>query len=191
MCGIILDNGRDCNGPVRPDSPLNLCGQHFAAAAAWVLQHDNTTRERVKCEMCGHPEARPGIKGFFCSFCEHKTPDFEGSTRLSAAEAEQRFQQQPTPKAVEVVYYIQFGERIKIGTSRNVRDRIKSLPYDRILAFERGGATLESRRHTQFREHRLGKTEWFHINDELLAHIAEMTAGQPEPLELYRQWRKR
>ena len=191
MCGIILENGRDCNAVVQADSPLNLCPPHFTEAAAWVWRNDETKRERTVCQFCGKAEARAGTSGYSCGFCEYQTPDFVGTTRLSPAEAAQTFERPPAPKAVEVVYYIQFGDRIKIGTSANVRNRLNALPHDRVLAFERGGVTLESRRHTKFREHRIGNTEWFHVNKELVAHVAELTAGQPEPWELYRQWRKR
>ena len=40
-------------------------------------------------------------------------------------------------------------------------------------AFERGDRRLEQRRHAQFAGQRIPGSEWFRVNDELLAHAAE------------------
>lgn len=49
-----------------------------------------------------------------------------------------------------VVYYLRFGDRIKIGTTTNLRTRLISVPCDEVLAVEPGSYALERERHEQF-----------------------------------------
>jgi excisionase family DNA binding protein len=72
-----------------------------------------------------------------------------------------------------VVYYIRFGDRIKIGTTVNLVSRLGNLPHDQLLATEPGGVNLEGLRHAQFAEHRI-RGEWFRPAPELLAHIGSV-----------------
>lgn len=70
------------------------------------------------------------------------------------------------------VYYIRFGDRIKIGYSANIRSRLSNLPCDELLALEPGPVQLERMRHKQFKAHRLAvNSEWFYENPDLLSHI--------------------
>lgn len=86
---------------------------------------------------------------------------------------------------VEVVYYIRYADRIKIGTSAGPRRRLAALRYDELLAFERGGRALERRRHEQFAALRLGG-EWFDAAAPLRQHIAAL--GTPHPWRNYARW---
>lgn len=90
MCGIILPNGKDCLGPVNQDAPLNLCDVHFAEAAKWVNENDETKREPIRCDECGERQAYPGTTGYHCTVCGYQSRDFAGSTRLSPRELEDR-----------------------------------------------------------------------------------------------------
>lgn len=72
------------------------------------------------------------------------------------------------PKAL--VYYIRFGDRIKIGTTTNLANRLTALPFDEVLAVEPGSHFLERSRHKQFAHLRI-KGEWFRAEDELLRFI--------------------
>lgn len=72
-----------------------------------------------------------------------------------------------------VVYYLRFGDRIKIGTTKSLRVRLAHLPHDELLAVEPGGYDVESSRHRQFRAHRISG-EWFHAHDELTMHAARI-----------------
>lgn len=127
------------------------------------------------CLACG---ARTGIRypsGWVCTVCEWRVgevPDDE----------------LPPPR-IDVVYYIRYRERIKIGTSANPRQRLASLWHDEVLAFERGDRTLERRRHDQFADHRLGRSEWFAEHEELHRHIRDVAAGAEDPWERYARWR--
>jgi DNA-binding transcriptional MerR regulator len=78
----------------------------------------------------------------------------------------------PTPPKVgnPCVYYIRFGDRIKIGHSVDVLARLANLPHDELLAVEPGPIDLERLRHRQFGPHRI-KGEWFHPHPDLLSHI--------------------
>jgi hypothetical protein len=76
----------------------------------------------------------------------------------------------------EVVYYLRFGDRVKIGTTTSLTTRLADIPHDEVLATEPGGHQLERQRHRQF-EHlqiRMGThREWFRLTPELAEHIAE------------------
>lgn len=73
-------------------------------------------------------------------------------------------------KLTSVVYYIEFGTRIKIGTTINIGNRMDALPWDRILLIEPGSYTLERQRHEQFADQHL-TLEWFKSEGPLLDHI--------------------
>lgn len=166
-CGIILDNGNDCDGAVAVGSPINLCNRHFRQAAEWVHENDDTVHEMVVCGLCGEHAAVPGATGYRCEHCGYQMPDLTGPTRLTAAE--ERLLRPPATK-VEVVYYLAFSDRVKIGTSTNIRRRLLELQYDAVLALERGGRQLEQSRHAQFGAHRV-TGEWFRRHPELDRHI--------------------
>lgn len=74
------------------------------------------------------------------------------------------------PAAGELVYYIRFGDRVKIGYSSNLAGRLRALPHDEVLATEPGTYALEAARHRQFRELRL-TGEWFDHAEPLTSHI--------------------
>lgn len=75
------------------------------------------------------------------------------------------------------VYYAQRSVdcAIKIGTSIHIDKRMSELSKDHgaltLLATEPGGVSSERNRHRQFRDIRLGSTEWFAPSSSLLAHI--------------------
>ena len=81
---------------------------------------------------------------------------------------------------VQVVYYIDMGDAIKIGTSSNFLSRIRQhgLPgmrgKDKVLALEFGSFELEKQRHREFAHLRVDTTEMFTIAPDLLAHIDEL-----------------
>lgn len=72
-----------------------------------------------------------------------------------------------------VIYYIRWADRIKIGTTMNLAQRLKGLYYDELLATEPGTYSREAARHEQFASALVeGQREWFHSTPELLDHIA-------------------
>ncbi|MBN9185255.1 MAG: GIY-YIG nuclease family protein [Microbacterium sp.] len=91
----------------------------------------------------------------------------------------------PLPR-IDVVYYLRYADRIKIGTSSQPRQRPAAIRHDEVLAFERGGRPLEQRRHVEFAHLREGG-EWFTATEELAAHIARVGRGVP-PWDAYARW---
>jgi hypothetical protein len=87
---------------------------------------------------------------------------------------------------VEVVYYLRFDRRVKIGTSRRPRQRLASIRHEELLAFERGGRAVEQARHREFAAIREGG-EWFTFAAELEAHIATLRTTD-DPWQLYARW---
>jgi excisionase family DNA binding protein len=74
------------------------------------------------------------------------------------------------------VYYIRFGDRIKIGTTKCLTARLSDLPHDEVLATEPGGRDVETRRHRQFAAQKI-RREWFRPDPVLLEHIAALVRG--------------
>lgn len=93
-----------------------------------------------------------------------------------------RLSEQRRPGNAEaVVYYLKVrgSDRVKIGTTTNLRQRMVSLRADGgdLLATEPGGHDQEWRRHQQFAEERYGRREEFAMSDRLAAHIASLTGA--------------
>ncbi|MBO0979101.1 GIY-YIG nuclease family protein [Microbacterium sp. SD291] len=91
----------------------------------------------------------------------------------------------PRP-VIEVVYYVRYDRRVKIGTSRRPRQRLASIRHEELLAFERGGREVEQQRHRQFTEIREGG-EWFTFTGALSTHVTALRASG-EPWRLYARW---
>ncbi|WP_255305192.1 GIY-YIG nuclease family protein [Microbacterium sp. 3J1] len=87
---------------------------------------------------------------------------------------------------IEVVYYIRYDRRVKIGTSRRPRQRLSSIRHEELLAFERGGRDVEQARHREFAAIREGG-EWFTLTTELRAHIASLQRVS-DPWQLHARW---
>ncbi|GAB3143563.1 GIY-YIG nuclease family protein [Marisediminicola antarctica] len=176
-CAIASETGGACSAPVAPGAPLNLCTQHLLAAHDWVAREVGVTDTLPSpCLACG---SRLGVKypsGWLCAICEWKVGEIldDESSGIGAR--------------VDVVYYLRFRDRIKIGTSGNPRQRLAALRYDELLAFERGDRVLEQRRHAQFAAHRILRSEWFEVHDALVAHIRILRDGVEDPWSQHTLW---
>lgn len=82
-----------------------------------------------------------------------------------------------------VVYYIQFGQGIKIGTTRNMKQRLNAfcVPESAVLATEPGAYDLERSRHQFFRELRIGNSEVFADSPKVRKHIEAVKKYHGEP----------
>lgn len=81
------------------------------------------------------------------------------------------------PRA-SVVYYVQLGTHIKIGTTQNLQHRMAGYPpMARLLVTEPGGYTLEAKRLKQFGEYLDGGKEWFVAGKKLREHIEKLMAA--------------
>ncbi len=126
---------------------------------------------RDRCVLCGS-DALPEHGERACPIC--------GWRRGESPDADL-----PRPR-VEVVYYLRWEGRMKIGTSANPRQRLAAIWHQELLAFERGGRTLERSRHEQF-AHLRESGEWFRAEPELMEHVARLSAGTP-PWDSYARW---
>lgn len=84
------------------------------------------------------------------------------------------------PPERPVVYYIRWGDRIKIGFTKRLAERLKGLYHDEVLAVEPGSRDLERQRHTQFASVRVeGQREWFTDSAALRFHINTIRDKHP------------
>ena len=74
-----------------------------------------------------------------------------------------------------VVYYVRFRDRVKIGTTGNLFQRLRHLPVEEIVGYEPGDIHLEKARHEEFNMWRIHH-EWFEIVPSLKAHINNVTS---------------
>ena len=158
-----------------PDTPVSLCERHVALAGEWAGREFGTTDLLPSpCRLCG---ARLGVhypSGWLCAVCEWRHGE------LVDAEL-------PPPR-VDVVYYLRFEDRVKIGTTSNPRQRMAAIWHEDLLGFERGDRRLERRRHEQFDDERFDRTEWFRLSARLLEHIDASEVAVEEPWDRYLRW---
>jgi hypothetical protein len=126
------------------------------------------------CLACGGLVGHREASGWVCTSCGWlvgDVPDYD------------------LPRArVDVVYYLRFRDRIKIGTSGRPRSRLAQLRFDELLAFERGGRPLEQQRHAEFGEYRFPGSEWFRAHSALAEHIRAVAVSTGEPWSAYGRW---
>lgn len=156
-------------------APLGLCDAHAALVLEWAeAEAGRSDLLPEPCALCG---SRLGVRhpsSWSCAVCEWRV-----GTVVDG--------ELPPPR-VDVVYYIRFDDRVKIGTTANPRQRLARLWHDDVLAFERGDRLVERRRHEQFRRDRLGRSEWFSPSAALDAHIAALSAGVDDPWQRHALW---
>lgn len=87
--------------------------------------------------------------------------------------ANERSAQADRHEVNDVVYYIQFRDMIKIGTTRSLDSRLSMLPWETLLALEPGGRIVEQHRHRQLRLDRY-LNEWFRPGIAVTNHIADV-----------------
>lgn len=76
-----------------------------------------------------------------------------------------------TPKERQgLVYFIQFGDRVKIGFTTDLPTRMKQLPHDKILALITGAVSDERKLHRKFDDIRI-TGEWFAADPRLFDFI--------------------
>jgi hypothetical protein len=164
-----------CGEQVTPDAPVPLCELHLAVAADWAARTDGVTDLLpVPCRLCG---SRVGIRypsGWICAVCEWRVGEIVDDGL-------------PPPR-VDVVYYLRHGDRVKIGTTSNPRQRFAAIWHEQLLAFELGDRRLEQRRHAQFASDRFEGSEWFRMSRPLRRHIASVARGTDHPWDRYARW---
>lgn len=83
----------------------------------------------------------------------------------------------PAGKHAPYVYFIRNGNRMKIGTTTELKRRIRTLALraENIALLFEGGQSREREFHKQFAEHRIGNTEWFAYEGTLAEFVHERT----------------
>jgi hypothetical protein len=86
--------------------------------------------------------------------------------------------QLPARKHAPLVYFIRNGNRVKIGTSTEVKRRIRTLALraENVVLLLDGGKPLERDLHQQFSDLRIGNTEWFAYDGALVDYVRTETA---------------
>src|SRR3990167_4154606 len=70
-----------------------------------------------------------------------------------------------------LVYFIRFGDRVKIGFTTDLAARLTDLPHDEVLVTVSGTMHDEKALHRRFAEHRVHR-EWFALVPDITDHIA-------------------
>lgn len=84
-----------------------------------------------------------------------------------------------------VVYYVRTRGRIKIGHTVNLRQRLNQYRPEALLAVEPGSRTTETERHEQFAASRIDRrSKWFRPGPALDAHIVQLAAASPPPVDV-------
>lgn len=150
----------DCFAEVEhPDVPL--CEAHFREAGmAWLRDNIELVRDVAGVasqEIMFDRERRAS---------EFRRPERDAILREEQARRE----------AGAIVYYLRIGDRIKIGFTTNLSQRLNGLRLDAsaVLVTEPGGRDVEARRHREFADERYGRREDFAPSDRLLAHIERL-----------------
>lgn len=192
FCPIVLGDGSDCAGEPGEDTPYGLCDVHFEKIAYMFHKPEQFPRP-MRCEYCRSlavSEFRyTGV--WFCASCNKRSelaPTFAADDRVFGGMAPVEVVSSGPP-AVEVVYYIRWADRIKIGTTRHLHTRMKQLYHDELLAVELGGVDRERYRHQQFRECRLpNQREWFTLSPKLVAHVNDLRKENGPPMKAVARW---
>lgn len=76
----------------------------------------------------------------------------------------------------DVVYYLKFRDRVKIGVTNNLKRRCSEIvTVELVYGFELGSLEVERRRHRQFAESRM-IGEWFEDTPRIRAHVNNVCA---------------
>jgi hypothetical protein len=83
----------------------------------------------------------------------------------------------PAGKHAPLVYFIRNGNRMKIGTTTELKRRIRTLALraENVTLLIDGDQRRERAYHKQFAEHRIGNTEWFAYEGTLTDYVHGQT----------------
>lgn len=162
LCQITLSNSRDCQQPVPSDFPMDICEMHALMTTAVVLERGGAVAKR----LIGMYDHVPRV-----------TPKDAKKAKPVIVRGKS-----------SVVYYLRFGDRVKIGTTTNLRSRLAAIPHDELLAVEPGNHAIEHMRHLQFADFRV-TGEWFRNSPDVADHYKYMRSVYGEPMSAFQKWR--
>ncbi|HEU0205898.1 MAG TPA: GIY-YIG nuclease family protein [Pseudolysinimonas sp.] len=163
-----------CQAAAADDAPLPLCETHLVVAADWSSRTQGVADLLPSpCLGCGSPVGVRYPSGWVCAVCEWRHGEVPDDDLA--------------PPRVDVVYYLRHGDRVKIGTTANPRQRFAAIWHEEVLAFERGDRRLERHRHEQFAVDRFGGSEWFQLTSVIAEHTDSLAGGR-DPWDVYARW---
>lgn len=184
-CPIPVSGGGDCWNEPHPASQYWMCVEHWRKiAASW---HENEPAVIVRCPRCKTVTSVDPVDLSFarCERCHELIHDTEFITSLLAKEDAEREQRLALRGVLGVVYYMRFGDRVKIGYTSDLRVRALEVPNDEVLAAEPGDYETERERHMQFKDLKVPAfKEWFRHEEVLMDHIAEVRERHGDPFAL-------
>ncbi|MEJ6488106.1 GIY-YIG nuclease family protein [Leucobacter sp. USCH14] len=151
---------------------------------------DETPSVTVRCMSSSRLQSIDPVELKFalCPHCHEPIAllSAELAAREAAEEASAHVAPRENPK-VGVVYYMRFGDRIKIGFTEDLRARAKQIPNDEVVAAEPGTMSLERQRHLAFESDRVeGQREWFDLTPRLAFHMANVRDKHGAPFRVGR-----
>lgn len=153
-CTVQKNSGNFCDDPSVEDAPFPICLRHAAQLYGFIRGHIQAVADDRETVLDAAVELL-------------------GEREVTPCRSD--------PSEHGIVYYVQIGDMVKIGTSVNLKQRLQTYPPNRrLLATEPGGYLLESERHAQFVKFRISG-EWFEPAPELLAHIAKLNRSRARP----------
>lgn len=190
-CPIPMPDGSDCWRSPEPDGYAGICTEHMQEIAkAWV----GDIVQRRRCDGCGQITFAWDrvARVMVCTECLNVIVFPETDLERHLGTRESSLPERTERPRTDVVYYIAFGDRIKIGTTANLPGRMKVLPHDQLLAIEPGNQSRERQRHSQFSRLLIpGQQEWFRADADLVAHATAVRAKFGPPMGAWRAWSTR
>lgn len=174
------------DGLITTDQAAELCGVKRGTIHVWIRRKQVPVAKRengrvllnlVDVARADHATRKVARRApaSVPSWSLDGEPDVDLLPFLAACDAEA--QRVPPEQARQpVVYYLRFGDRIKIGTTIGLPARLDDVPHDMLLATEPGGREIERQRHDQLAALRITR-EWFRPDTPLLHHIAQIAHG--------------
>ena len=93
----------------------------------------------------------------------------------------------PKHNLLQVVYYMRQGGEIKIGTTTDLKARMRAIRHEELMAIEQGGHGKEHARHVQFANLRTDG-EWFTTSMDLVAHVMNIRKTYGPPIRAWNRW---
>lgn len=152
-----------CGAPGSRRGPVLLCGEHALEVALAVVPKllASSLREVQARNEDGSQPLSPRAAHIVDSASSAEWPEAQRHSSL--------------------VYFVANGSRVKIGHTKGLAARIRSLSLrtNEVMLLLHGGATLERALHEKFADHRIDNTEWFDLAPSLVHFIGAKKHGRP------------
>lgn len=183
-CPMPNAGGSDCWEEPHPASRFGLCVRHWRKVVEdWCADQPTMNLRCTNCRTLNNIDTAE-LAAARCAHCgwDISAPAVILESPQIAAAA---VTSSSAPRGV--VYYVRFGDRIKIGYSAHLSGRMVAIPHDEVLATEPGDIAQERRRHREFSADRVeGQNEWFHVSPELLQLAVDLRTKHGAPYALAR-----